>query len=117
MNIAIVGSRSFKDYELLKSEIKKFISEKSLETVKIVSGGAVGADTLAEKFAEEKGFETLIFLPEREKYGRNACLVRNTQIVEAADVVFAFWNGISKGTKDSIKKAEKMNKELFIINF
>lgn len=47
MKIAIVGSRSFKDYELLKNEVEKFITENSLEEVTIVSGGAVGADTLA----------------------------------------------------------------------
>ncbi len=117
MNIAIVGSRSFKDYELLKSELERFISEKALSEVKIVSGGAVGTDTLAEKFAEEKGFETLIFLPERDKYGRDATFLRNTQIIENSDVVFAFWNGISSGTKDSITKAEKLKKELLIYLF
>lgn len=114
MNIAIVGSRKFTDYEFLKSEIEKFISEKSLDDVVIVSGGAKGADSLAEKFADENEYETLIFLPEWEKFGRDACHLRNTQIIENADVVFAFWDGISTGTKDSIDKAEKLGKSLRI---
>lgn len=114
MKIAIVGSRSFKDYEFLKKEVEKFISENSLEEVTIVSGGAVGADTLAEEFAAENGYETIIYLPDRKTYGREACRVRNTDIVETGDVVFAFWDGISTGTKDSINKAEKLNKKMFI---
>lgn len=114
MKIAIVGSRSFKDYELLKNEVEKFITENSLEEVTIVSGGAVGADTLAEQFAAEMGYKTVIFLPEYKKYGRGACHVRNTDIVETSEVVFAFWDGISTGTKDSIDKAQNLNKPVFI---
>lgn len=114
MKIAIVGSRSFKDYEFLKNEVEKFISENSLQEATIVSGGAVGADALAEQFAAEKGYETIIFLPDRKTYGRKACRVRNTEIVETGDVVFAFWDGISTGTKDSIDKAQNLNKPVFI---
>ena len=44
-------------------------------------------------------------------------IVRNTQIIENADVVFAFWDGQSKGTKDSITKAKKLQKELHIISY
>lgn len=117
MNIAIVGSRNFKDYEFMKSVIETYIIENSLEQTIIVSGGAKGADALAEKFASEKGYGTLIFLPEWEKYGRGACSVRNTQIIENADVVIAFWDGASRGTKDSIDKAKKMGKKLMIHSF
>ena len=114
MNIAIIGSRKFTDYEFLKSEMEKFISEYSFDEVVIVSGGAKGADSLAEKFANEKVYKTLIFQPEWEKYEREACRLRNTQIVENAEVVFAFWDGTSPGTKDSIEKAKKLGKFLYI---
>mgnify|MGYP000846991345 FL=1 len=114
MKIAIVGSRSFKDYELLKNEVEKFITENSLEEVTIVSGGAVGADTLAEQFAAEMGYKTVIFIPDRKTHGREACRIRNTDIVETGEVVFAFWDGISTGTKDSIDKAQNLNKSVFI---
>ncbi|MFA7615082.1 MAG: DUF2493 domain-containing protein [Weeksellaceae bacterium] len=117
MNIAIVGSRNFKDYEFMKSVIETYIEEISLEQIIIVSGGAKGADALAEKFASKKGYGTLIFLPEWEKYGRGACSVRNTQIIEKADVVFAFWDGTSRGTKDSTDKAKRMNKKLMVHSY
>ena len=63
------------------------------------------------------GIPLLVFKPDYQKYGRGATLVRNTQIIENADVVFAFWDGQSKGTKDSITKAKKLQKELHIISY
>ncbi len=116
MNIAIVGGRDFNDYTLLKESILTYIDTHE-KPENIVSGGAKGADTLAAQFATEMGIPLLIFKPDYQRYGRGATLVRNTQIIENAEVVFAFWNGQSKGTKDSIKKAEKLEKELYVIKY
>ena len=69
------------------------------------------------QFAAEMGIPLLVFKPDYQKYGRGATLVRNTQIIENAEVVFAFWDGQSKGTNDSIKKAKKLEKELHIIKY
>ena len=117
MNIAIVGGRDFSDYTLLKESLSAYISIYSGIPDNIVSGGAKGADTLAAQFAAEMGIPLLVFKPDYQKYGRGATLVRNTQIIENADVVFAFWDGQSKGTKDSITKAKKLQKELHIISY
>lgn len=116
MNIAIVGGRDFNDYDLLKNTLNNYIENKSFLSA-IVSGGAKGADTLAEKYAEEIGVEMIVFPPNYEKYGRLATLHRNTEIIVASDIVFAFWNGKSRGTLDSITKAKKLEKTLFIINY
>ncbi len=116
MNIAIVGGRDFNDYTLLKESILAYIDAHE-KPENIVSGGAKGADTLATQFATEMGIPLLIFKPDYQRYGRGATLVRNTQIIENAEVVFAFWDGQSKGTKDSIKKAEKLEKELYVIKY
>ena len=117
MKIAIVGSRDFNDYELLKNELAKFTKENEISLQCIVSGGAKGADNLAEKFAAEMDLEIIIFKPNYEKYGRGATIVRNSKIIENSDIVFAFWDGKSKGTLDSIKKTKKLEKKLLIINY
>jgi hypothetical protein len=109
--IAIVGSRSFTDYDLMKSTID--LQSTSL----IVSGGAIGADTLAEQLATEFNIPMLVFLPDYKTHGRKAPFVRNTSIVEAADIIFAFWDGKSTGTLDSIKKAKRLGKLINIVNF
>ena len=117
MKIGIVGGRGFNDYESLKKELSKFIEENSISLNYIVSGGAKGADTLAEKFATEMDVEMIVFKPDFEKFGRGAALARNTQIIQKSDVVFAFWDGKSKGTEHSIMLAKRNIKQVYIINF
>lgn len=48
------------------------------------------------------------FLPDYEKYGRSAPLRRNISIIEYSDLVLAFWDGRSRGTKFLIDNCKKM---------
>ncbi len=48
--------------------------------------------------------------------GKRAGYVRNTDIVKNSDMIIAFWDGNSKGTKHTIGLAQKMGKECKIIN-
>ena len=89
MYIGIVGGRNFNDYDHLKKTLDAYIENKSFLTA-IVSGGATGADTLAEKYAQELGVEMIVYRPDYKKFGRGVALARNTQIIEHSDVVFAF---------------------------
>jgi hypothetical protein len=115
MKLAVVGSRGFNDYELLKSKLDKIHSVKPISV--IVSGGAQGADSLGERWARENRIEILIFLPEWDKYGKSAGYKRNVQIIESADAVIAFWDGESKGTQHSINIAKEKNKPTAIIRY
>jgi hypothetical protein len=58
-----------------------------------------------------------VFKPDWNKYGKSAGFVRNKLIIENADIVFAFWDGESKGTLISINIAKELNKKLYICNF
>ena len=109
MKIAVIGSRNFNDYELVKTTLS------TLNITLLVSGGAKGADSLGERYATENNIETLIFKPDWEKHGKAAGMIRNTDIINNADTVIAFWDGESKGTKDSITKAEKKNKNIITV--
>lgn len=108
--VAVIGSRGFTDYSLLKTELDRVTAP-----FIIVSGGAKGADSLAEKYADEMGYTKLIFPAEWEKYGRSAGFKRNRLIIESSDIVLAFWDGVSKGTKHSINIAKSINKPHRII--
>ncbi len=110
MKLAIIGSREFNDFTLLESYVEK--TSPSM----IISGGAKGADTLAEQYAEKHAVELLIFKPDWKQFGRGAGMVRNRQIVDAAEHIMAFWDGQSKGTKASIDYARKMGKPVSIID-
>ena len=111
MKIAVIGSRTFDKYESVVNILSK------LGVTEIISGGAKGADTLAERYAKEFDIPTKIFLPDWETYGKKAGFMRNTQIIEECEMVVAFWDGESKGTKDSLDKAEKLGKKVMIIPF
>ena len=54
MKIAIVGSRSFNDYDLFVGELNKIFSEEDFEIDEIVSGEALGTDLMAKKLALNK---------------------------------------------------------------
>lgn len=114
MKISIIGSRAFNDYDFLKKTILESIDVNDID--EIVSGGANGADKLGELFAEEFNKSTNIYLPDWEKYGKSAGFIRNADIIKNSDYVFAFWDGASKGTLNSINTAKKLNKKLKIIN-
>lgn len=109
--LAVIGSRTFCDYELLKSELDKF------PPFVLISGGAQGADKLAEQYADLVGYEKIIFPANWHLYGKSAGFKRNIQIINTCDGVVAFWDGASRGTKHSIKLAIGYNKKVKIINF
>jgi hypothetical protein len=104
MKLAVVGSRSFFNYKMLSDKLSK------LEITEIVSGGAFGADYLAEQYAKEHKLPITVFKPDWDKYGKSAGYIRNKLIVDYAEQCIAFWDGKSKGTKNTIDLAKKEKK-------
>jgi hypothetical protein len=109
--IAVVGFRNFTDYELLKKTLDDSYDKPWI----LISGGAKGADTLAEQYADEKGYEKIIHLPDKKKYGRGAYHRRNQLIVDDADEMISFLLGESKGTKHSLELAKRKGIPVTII--
>ena len=107
MPLAIIGSRNCPavDIEAYLEELPDAI----------VSGGAKGADTYAREFAIKKGIRLIEHLPDYAKYGRAAPLVRNKLIIDDCDKVLAFWDGKSRGTKQTLDYAEKKGKPTKIV--
>ncbi len=100
MRIAIIGSRSL--------TIKDFGLYLPKDATEIISGGAKGVDSSAREYALSHGLKLTEFLPEYDKYRRSAPLKRNIRIIEYADLVLAFWDGKSHGTKFVIDKCRKL---------
>jgi phosphoribosylpyrophosphate synthetase len=86
-----------------------------MNIAKIISGGANGADKIAEQFANNYNIP-FIEIRADWRLGKAAGILRNTEIIKQADIIIAFWDGKSKGTLDSINKAHLYNKELLVIN-
>jgi len=115
MKLAIIGSRTFNDYDKLLESLIEFFEIERID--EIISGGAKGADSLGERLAESWGRKMTVFEADWNKYGKSAGFIRNQQIIDACDIVLAFWDGKSKGTQDSINKAKLAKKPTFIVYF
>lgn len=109
MKVGIVGSREFRSESLVRRFVQR-LHHKFGSKLTIVSGGARGPDSWAESEADDLGIPTLIFHPVGRAYK-----ARNSQIVDASDVIIAFWDGVSGGTKDTILKARGYGKKLLIV--
>ena len=102
MKVAVIGSRT-----LSIDNLEDYIPQDCTE---IVSGGAKGVDSSAAQFAKSRALKLTEFLPQYSVYGKAAPIVRNKQIVDYADCVLAFWDGVSKGTHSVIRYCEKLGK-------
>ncbi len=109
MRVAIIGSRG-----LQVDDIGQYLPNGVTE---IVSGGARGIDTCAKIYAEKNGIKLTEFLPQYERFGRAAPLKRNIEIIENSDIVLAFWDGVSRGTKFSIDRCKKLGKKILVYEF
>ena len=85
MKLGIVGSRTFGDYGMLLKQLEQYTN-----LTEIVSGGAKGADQLAEQYARDNDIPVKIFYPDWDKHGRAAGPIRNQEICQYADQVIAF---------------------------
>jgi len=112
MKLAIIGSRTFTDYQLLKEKLDLHKSKITM----VVSGGARGADSLGERWARDNKIPTCIFLPDWNKFGKRVGFIRNEDIIKNCDICIAFWDGISSGTKHSISLCEKYKVPYVVIN-
>lgn len=106
MKVAVIGSRGLQVYDL-----ERYLPP---DTDEIVSGGAIGVDTSAREYALANGIRLTEFLPEYEKYGRSAPLKRNIQIIDYADLVLAFWDESSRGTKYVIDQCRLRGRQVRI---
>ena len=115
MKLAVIGSRSYVDYPAFRSTMNTWFACGGPLPALVVSGGAKGTDSMSEQWAVEHSIPTQIFLPDWNRHGKCAGYLRNKDIVNASDVVVAFWSGTSPGTRHSIGLAHEARKPLLII--
>lgn len=123
--IIVAGGRDFADFALLADTLTNYIFEtlscnKGVE-FEIISGRARGADRFGEKFADRMLIPVICFEPDWLTYGKGAGIVRNKAMAKYAaeeiGILFAFWDGKSRGTKNMIETAEKYGLEIHVIKY
>ena len=118
--VIVAGSRSFSDRSLMYNKLDYYLQNQ--DKILIVHGGANGADKCAAMYAKDRNIETKVFLPDCDKYGKKAGILRNIEMFKYASKFqnrgcAVFWDGKSKGTKNDIELSKKYNVLLRIVEF
>ena len=85
IKLAIVESRN-----ILNLVLDECISEEFEEIKEIVCEGTVSIDFFAAEFAKHNGLKLIEILPQYERCGRTAPIIRIKKIVDYADKIIIF---------------------------
>ena len=114
------GSRNFENYALMSEKLNDLFvhsSEFNGSVIKIISGMAKGADTLAIRYADEHKLTKLLFPANWKSYPRIAGFLRNEDMLSIATHLIVFWDGKSSGTKHMIDIAKEKGIPVWVFNY
>ena len=110
MRVAIVGSRHFEAPARVTEYVMSLPRGSS-----IITGSASGVDAAATKAAREKGIPVQVMPASFDELADPAkSAARNQRLVDACDVLVAFWDGASKGTRTTVDRALDSGKEVHV---
>lgn len=99
----VCGSRRFNNYYIVYRYLQQYLPKGAI----IVSGGATGADTLAQIYGELNNHPVEVYQAKWDTFGKSAGMRRNADMAANSDHCIAFWDGVSKGTADMIDRMKK----------
>lgn len=117
--VIVAGGRDFNDIQLMKATIKGLVQAGQLDNNCIlICGMARGADMLAYTLWTELYHNPVERFPaDWNTHGKPAGFIRNGAMAEKADLLVAFWDGQSRGTKHMIDTMQRMGKPVHIIRY
>ena len=119
VRIAVIGTRTFRDWPRFMRELDKKIAEisnaRGSGNVVLVSGGAEGPDQMARRYSQQNRLRIVEYTPNFQAHGKGAVIVRNRQIINAAHEVVAFWDGVSRGTSMTLALARQKEMPVHIV--
>jgi predicted Rossmann fold nucleotide-binding protein DprA/Smf involved in DNA uptake len=112
LRVAIVGSRSFGDF----ARVRRFVAALARRHpgCVVMSGGAPGVDREAAAAARAAGLVVRELPADWARFGRWAGHKRNQELVCNSDIVIAFWDGSSAGTRHVINLARAAMKKVYV---
>ena len=110
MKVAIVGSRHFSDLQHVVGYVNGLP-----ERASIITGSASGVDAEATKAARAKGIPVQVIPASFDEVADpSKAAARNQRLIDACDVLVAFWDGKSKGTRSTVERALDSGKEVHV---
>lgn len=103
LRVIVCGGRDYDDYEHVCKTLDGW--RVSFPHIVVIHGNARGADSLADRWAKERGVKSWPVPAQWKRDGRKAGPLRNRRMLGMSpDVVIAFPGG--RGTGDMIRQAE-----------
>lgn len=119
--VIVAGGRDFEDYDYLSTTLDELFNDttifRNMEEIKIVSGMAKGADTLAIRYADERKMTKILFPANWKLHPRRAGFLRNEDMLTIATHLIAFWDGESHGTQHIIEEARKKGIPVWVFKY
>lgn len=110
MRVAIVGSRRFSEPDRVNDYVNALPPRAS-----IITGSASGVDAVATRAARAKGIAVQVMPAAFDELAdASKSAARNQRLIDACDVLVAFWDGTSKGTRNTVERALDSGKEVHV---
>lgn len=97
LRVAVIGSRGYARLDV----VERFVRSLPTGTV-LISGGASGVDQMAERTWAACGGEVFSIPANWTALGGGAGILRNVLVVGESARLYAFWDGVSPGTANTI---------------
>lgn len=120
MKTIIAGCRWIADYKVIEQAVR----QSGFEITEVVSGGQFtydeetriyrGADFYGECWAKRNQIDCKIMPALWDEQGKKAGPLRNLRMAQYADALIAVWDGRSRGTKNMIQTAQKLQLHFFV---
>lgn len=110
MKLLIAGSRGLTDFVEFDRLLEAALIDMDVIPDMVISGGARGVDALGKAWAELWGLDYWEYKADWGRFGRAAGMYRNSEMVEACDCAFVWWDGESPGTLDTLDKLRRSGK-------
>lgn len=110
MRVAIVGSRHFSAPERVAEYVSGLPPRAS-----IITGSASGVDAAATQAARARGLAVRVLPASFEELrDESKSAARNQKLIDSCDVLVAFWDGSSTGTRATVERALDSGKEVHV---
>ena len=110
MRVAIVGSRRFRELEQVENYVNELPARAS-----IVTGSASGVDASATKAARARGLAVQVLSASFDEVSDPVrAEARRDKLIASCDVLVAFWDGASPGTRTTVERALDAAKEVHV---
>ena len=118
--VIVAGGRDIDNYEYMSQQLDELFWNSSFfdsRQIKIISGMAEGADTLAVRYADEHRLTKILFPANWKSHRRFAGFLRNEEMLSIATHLVAVWDGKSSGAKHMIEIAQAKGIPVWVFNY